>query len=33
MAAEDKALSAINYRRRSKVFEDLVAQGGILWGR
>ena len=29
MAAEDKALSAINYRRPSKVFEDLVAQGGI----
>src|SRR5499427_6697414 len=27
--AEDKALSAINYRRPSKVFEDLVAQGGI----
>ena len=29
MAAEDKALSAINYRRPSKVFEDLVAQGGF----
>ena len=29
MAAEDKAHSAINYRRPSKVFEDLVAQGGI----
>src|ERR1700751_2058730 len=29
MAAEDKALSAINYRRPSKIFEDLVAQGGI----
>ena len=29
MAAEDKALSAINYRRPSKVFEDMVAQGGI----
>ncbi|MBO4224722.1 heme-binding protein [Bradyrhizobium neotropicale] len=29
MAAEDKALSTINYRRPSKVFEDLVAQGGI----
>ena len=29
MAAEDKALSAINFRRPSKVFEDLVAQGGI----
>ncbi|WP_349542333.1 heme-binding protein [Bradyrhizobium sp. ARR65] len=29
MAAEDKAQSAINYRRPSKVFEDLVAQGGI----
>jgi glc operon protein GlcG len=29
MAAEDKAASAINYRRPSKVFEDLVAQGGI----
>jgi glc operon protein GlcG len=29
MAAEDKAVSAINYRRPSKVFEDLVAQGGI----
>src|SRR5215831_13800311 len=29
MAAEDKALSAINYRCPSKVFEDLVAQGGI----
>jgi glc operon protein GlcG len=29
MAAEDKAHSAINYRRPSKVFEDLVAQGGM----
>lgn len=29
MAAEDKAQSAINFRRPSKVFEDLVAQGGI----
>jgi uncharacterized protein GlcG (DUF336 family) len=29
MAAEDNALSAINYRRPSKVFEDLVAQDGI----
>jgi glc operon protein GlcG len=29
MAAEDKAHSAINYRRPSKVFEDLVAQGGV----
>ena len=29
MAAEDKAHSAINFRRPSKVFEDLVAQGGI----
>ena len=29
MAAEDKAHSAINYRRPTKVFEDLVAQGGI----
>src|SRR6266567_6891782 len=29
MAAEDKAHSAINYRRPSKVFDDLVAQGGI----
>ena len=29
MAAEDKAQSAINYRRPSTVFEDLVAQGGI----
>jgi len=29
MAAEDKAHGAINYRRPSKVFEDLVAQGGI----
>ena len=28
-AAEDKAHSAINFRRPSKVFEDLVAQGGI----
>jgi glc operon protein GlcG len=27
--AEDKARSAIYYRRPSKVFEDLVAQGGI----
>jgi glc operon protein GlcG len=29
MAAEDKAHSAVNFRRPSKVFEDLVAQGGI----
>ena len=29
MAAEDKATSAINFRRPSKVFEDSVAQGGI----
>jgi glc operon protein GlcG len=29
MAAEDKAVSAINFRRPSKVFEDSVAQGGI----
>src|SRR6516225_1916762 len=28
-AAEDKAVSAINFRRPSKVFEELVAQGGI----
>ena len=28
-AAEDKARSAVNFRRPSKVFEDLVAQGGI----
>jgi glc operon protein GlcG len=27
--AEDKARSALYYRRPSKVFEDLVAQGGI----
>jgi uncharacterized protein GlcG (DUF336 family) len=27
--AEDKARSAIYYRRPTKVFEDLVAQGGI----
>src|SRR6202043_1868370 len=28
-AAEDKARSALYYRRPTKVFEDLVAQGGI----
>jgi glc operon protein GlcG len=28
-AAEDKARSALYFRRPSKVFEDLVAQGGI----
>ncbi len=28
-AAEDKARSAFNFRRPSKVFEDLLAQGGI----
>lgn len=27
--AEDKAHTALDYRRPSKVFEDLVAQGGI----
>jgi glc operon protein GlcG len=27
--AEDKAHSALDYRRPSKVFEDLVAQGGM----
>ena len=27
--AEDKAQSAVDFRRPSKVFEDLVAQGGI----
>jgi glc operon protein GlcG len=27
--SEDKARSAIDYRRPTKVFEDLVAQGGI----
>jgi uncharacterized protein GlcG (DUF336 family) len=27
--AEDKARSALDYRRPTKVFEDLVAQGGI----
>ena len=27
--AEDKARTALNFRRPSKVFEDLVAQGGI----
>jgi glc operon protein GlcG len=27
--AEDKAHSALDYRRPSKVFEDLVAQGGL----
>jgi glc operon protein GlcG len=27
--AEDKARSALDFRRPSKVFEDLVAQGGI----
>jgi glc operon protein GlcG len=26
---EDKARSALDYRRPTKVFEDLVAQGGI----
>src|SRR6266705_136198 len=29
VVAEDKAHTAIDYRRPSKVFEDLVAQGGI----
>lgn len=28
-AAEDKARSAIDFKRPTKVFEDLVAQGGI----
>jgi glc operon protein GlcG len=28
-AAEDKAHTALNFRRPSKVFQDLVAQGGI----
>ena len=28
-AAEDKAHTALDFRRPSKVFEDLVAQGGI----
>jgi uncharacterized protein GlcG (DUF336 family) len=27
--AEDKARTALDFRRPSKVFEDLVAQGGI----
>jgi uncharacterized protein GlcG (DUF336 family) len=27
--AEDKAQTALDFRRPSKVFEDLVAQGGI----
>ena len=27
--AEDKANSALDFRRPSKVFEDLIAQGGI----
>jgi glc operon protein GlcG len=27
--AEDKANTAVNFRRPSKVFEDLVAQGGL----
>jgi uncharacterized protein GlcG (DUF336 family) len=27
--AEDKANTALNFRRPSKVFEELVAQGGI----
>jgi len=27
--AEDKAHSALDFRRPSKVFEDLVAQGGL----
>jgi uncharacterized protein GlcG (DUF336 family) len=27
--AEDKAKTALDFRRPSKVFEDLVAQGGI----
>ena len=27
--AEDKAHTALDFRRRSKVFEDLVAQGGL----
>jgi uncharacterized protein GlcG (DUF336 family) len=27
--AEDKARSALDYKRPTKVFEDLVAQGGI----
>jgi glc operon protein GlcG len=29
LVAEDKARTALDYRRPSKVFEDLVAQGGI----
>jgi len=28
-AAEDKARSALDFRRPTKVFEDLVAQGGV----
>jgi uncharacterized protein GlcG (DUF336 family) len=28
-AAEDKARSALDFKRPTKVFEDLVAQGGI----
>src|SRR6202048_1769674 len=30
--AEDKAQTALDFRRPSKVFEDLVAQGGIGMG-
>lgn len=29
LVAEDKARSAVDYRRSTKVFEDLVAQGGL----
>lgn len=29
LVAEDKARSAVDYRRPTKVFEDLVAQGGL----
>ena len=28
-AAEDKAHSALDFKRPTKVFEDLVAQGGV----
>jgi glc operon protein GlcG len=29
LVAEDKARSAVDFRRPTKVFEDLVAQGGL----
>jgi len=29
LVAEDKARTALDFRRPSKVFEDLVAQGGL----